>query len=102
LAFVAAATAKAYLRPMRRAVLAIVIVLAASGGAAAYCPSFPDNASTQYVQNQEELMLCHQRELAAAVEAQQRQVEIKAAIESQMRLLEMQRRMMDSLNRRQF
>jgi hypothetical protein len=87
---------------MRPAVLAIVMILAATGGAAAYCPSFPDNASTQYVQNQEELMLCHQRELAAAVEARQREAEIRAAIESQIRLLETQRQMMDSLNQRQF
>jgi hypothetical protein len=78
------------------------MILAATGGAAAYCPSFPDNASTQYVQNQEELMLCHQRELAAAVEARQREAEIRAAIESQIRLLETQRQMMDSLNQRQF
>jgi hypothetical protein len=78
------------------------MILAATGDAAAYCPSFPDNASTQYVQNQEELMLCHQRELAAAVEARQREAEIRAAIESQIRLLEAQRQMMDSLNQRQF
>jgi hypothetical protein len=47
-------------------------------------------------------MLCHQRELAAAVEARQREAEIRAAIESQIRLLETQRQMMDSLNQRQF
>jgi hypothetical protein len=96
--FVAAAGARAYLWPMRRFVLAIVIALTTAGGAAAYCPSFPDSASTQYVQNQQELMLCHQRELAAAVEAQQREAEI----ESQIRLLEIQRRMMEPLNPRHF
>jgi hypothetical protein len=62
---------------MRTAILATVLALAASP-AFAYCPSIPDNAASHYIQNQRALMLCQQRELAAATAQRWRELQYKS------------------------
>jgi hypothetical protein len=66
---------------MRAFFLAMAVVVAGSAGALASCPSIPDNASTGYVENQQALALCRQREVSDRLAIQQQQqVEIQGQI----------------------
>ncbi len=79
---------------MSRVLIAAVLLVATALPAAAYCPSVPDDAATQYVRNQQELMLCHQAELADLAAMRAREAEIRAQLAAQqMQLLDMQRRL---------
>ncbi|RYE87007.1 MAG: hypothetical protein EOP19_05395 [Hyphomicrobiales bacterium] len=82
---------------MRNIALALLIVMAGATGAAAACPSLPDDAETGYTANQTALALCRQDELAATVRNQQFQSEING----QLRQLELQIRVNEQLNRAQ-
>lgn len=65
---------------MRAPLLALLLVLAGSTGASAYCPSLPDDGSTSYTQNQTALALCRTREIADRVALEQQRVEIQGEI----------------------
>jgi hypothetical protein len=71
---------------MLRFALVTAAVLCATQ-AQAYCPSAPDTASTNYVENSTAHTLCLQQELTQTIE----QVELEANYEAQIELLMQQR-----------
>lgn len=82
---------------MRPLLFAIAMTFATSTGALAFCPAFPDDGTTHYVENQTALMLCQQAELAAATATANRLVELQASLAAaQLAQLELQRKLAES------
>jgi len=64
---------------MRQLLLALALGILAMP-ALAVCPSYPDDASTNNVENRTALALCHQRELAVTTDQAADQARINAEI----------------------
>lgn len=62
--------------------LVSLLLAAASAPALAACPSFPDDASTHYIENQEALMLCQQDEIATSAAARARELKLQADLQA--------------------
>lgn len=77
---------------MRLLPLSVIMAFLAAP-ALAFCPSFPDDASTRFIQNQQALMLCQQQELADAAAAQAREARLQADLQALQIQLEQQLRM---------
>jgi hypothetical protein len=82
---------------MRIVVLALVVLVASCSAAFSYCPQVPDDASTNYVQNQTQLTLCRQNEAALTSERQVRDLQLQQTINQQTQLLLAQQQQLQQL-----
>jgi hypothetical protein len=74
---------------MRPFILATLLI-AAPLPALAFCPSFPDDASTGYVGNQTQLTLCRANELHDSTARKAQELQFQADLQAQTRMLELQ------------
>lgn len=68
------------LTPIRAALVLLMVAVATP--AAAYCPSYPDDGTTGYVNNNTAKALCLQRELAITTELAAQQARIDAELQN--------------------
>jgi hypothetical protein len=86
---------------MRRFVLAIVLSLAATGGALAYCPLYPADTPGGKIAAQTDKAVCEQQELSATTAQKSQQLNVQSNLNDALKNLEQEQRMQQMFNQQQ-
>jgi hypothetical protein len=86
---------------MRSIVLALMLSLAATGGAFAYCPLYPAHTIGGKIAAQTEKAVCDQEALSAATAAKADQLHSQSEINDAIQNIEQEQRMQQMFNQQQ-